>query len=79
MQIPGREELMQFESSRVGDGGDIPQIEASIRAVQSGASAVNVAVEMRSGAVLTRELALVTLRDGKWGIAAASAMQSKSE
>jgi len=80
LQIPSREELMQFESSRVGDGGgDAPQVEASIRAVQSGASAVNVAVEMRSGASLTRELALVTLRDGKWGIAAASAMQSRSE
>lgn len=79
LQIPSREELMQFESSRVGDDGDVPQVEANIRAVQSGASAVNVAVEMRSGASLTHELALVTLRDGKWGIAAASAMQSKSE
>ena len=80
LQIPSREELMRFESSRVEAEGDAsPNVKAEIHAVQSGAAAVNVAVQMRIGGAITNELALVTRRDGKWAIAAASAMQTSHQ
>ena len=72
IQIPTREELIEFESSRVGEGP--AQVDSEVRAVQAGRTAVNVAVEMKVGGRTTKELVLVTLRGGRWGITAASAM-----
>ncbi len=72
VQIQTREELIEFESSRVG--GEPAEVEAEVRAVQAGRTAVNVAITMQVGGRTTQELVLATLRDGKWGITAASAM-----
>lgn len=72
IRIPTREELIEFESSRVGESP--AELESSLRAVQAGQTAVNVAIELRSGGRVTKELVLVTLHDGRWGITGASAM-----
>ena len=72
MQIPTREELIEFESARVT--GERIEIESDVRAVQAGRTSVNVAITMQVAGRTTQELVLVTLRDRKWGITAASAM-----
>jgi len=72
IQIPTREALIEFESARVGEGP--AQVDAAVRAVQAGRTAVNAAVELNVGGRTTKELVLVTLRGGRWAITAASAM-----
>ena len=72
MQIESAEELIQFETSR---DREVAEVESSLRAVQAGRTAVNVAIELKRGDSTTHELVLITQREGKWGITGASAMQ----